>query len=317
MRSSATTSSGRTRTGSSSALRTTPFARSELMRAGCSAPPGTRLCSAAMPARRRACSSERWRSLPPTSVGWGSGGSTSPAPSRTPASSCGPARCSEISSTTAREAGDLELELHGLIEQSFLRLYMGSGEVDEFLAIAARADEAFKATDNDGGLAAAWNLVAHAHFVECRVEPMEEALRTAIPYADRAGDRRLVGYFRIALARAALVGPTPVEQGLERCDEVLRGGQRGPAPRGRRQWNRRVLGGDGGRVRRGAAAAARSSDILAELGMTVSVGRGRTWWGAIELLAGKPAAAEMELRAGVATLQEIGEIGNLAYLVAA
>ena len=218
--------------------------------------------------------------------------------------------------TTAREVGDLELELHGLIEQSFLRLYMGGGEVDEFLAIAARADATFKAAGNDAGLAAAWNLVAHAHFVECRVEAMEEALRTAIPYAERAGDRRLVGYFRIALARAALVGPTPVERGLERCAQVLEEGG------GDRLLEAVVSGIVGyfaamqGRFDEARELSARSRDLLAEIGMTVLVGGGRTYSGAIELLAGAPQAAEAELRAGVTTLQEIGEKGNLATVAA-
>jgi hypothetical protein len=217
---------------------------------------------------------------------------------------------------TARDVGDIELELHGLIEQSFLRLYMGSGEVDEFLAIAARADETFRAAGNDGGLAAAWNLVAHAHFVECRVQAMEDALRTAIPYAERAGDRRLVGYFRIALARAALVGPTPVERGLARCGQVLEEGG------GDRLLEAVVSGIVGyfaamqGRFDEARELSARSRDLLAEIGMTVLVGGGRTYSGAIELLAGQPAAAEAELRAGVATLQEIGEKGNLATVAA-
>ena len=216
----------------------------------------------------------------------------------------------------ALEAGDLELELHSLIEQSFLRLYIGSGEVDEFLAIAARAVEVFTAAGNDGGLAAAWNLVAHARFVECRVEAMEEALRTAIPYAERAGDRRLVGFFRIALARAALVGPTPVERGLERCAQLLEEGG------GDRLLEAVVSGIVGylaameGRFAEAREHSARSRNLLAEIGMTVLLGGGRTYSGAIELLAGAPDAAEAELRAGVATLQEIGEKGNLATVAA-
>ena len=45
-------------------------------------------------------------------------------------------------------------------------------------------------------------------------------------------------------------------------------------------------------------------------------GGGRTYSGAVELLAGDPAAAEREFRAGLATLEAIGEKGNLSTVAA-
>ena len=50
--------------------------------------------------------------------------------------------------------------------------------------------------------------------------------------------------------------------------------------------------------------------------MAVLLGGGRTYSGAVELLAGAPERAEVELRAGVELLESLGEKGNLSTVAA-
>jgi class 3 adenylate cyclase/tetratricopeptide (TPR) repeat protein len=216
----------------------------------------------------------------------------------------------------ASEAGELRLELSAQIEHSFLHIYTGRGDVDEFIRLGERAAREFAALGDESGLSHAWNLIAHAHFVQCRVGEMETALTQALAHAEAAGDRRQCSYLRTALGRAALVGPTPVEAALERCAELLDLGGGDRALEAVLATVHAYLAAMVGRFDEAREAYARSHATLEEIGMPVLLGGGRTYSGAVELLAGDPAAAEQEFRAGVETLESIGEKGNLSTVAA-
>ena len=217
---------------------------------------------------------------------------------------------------TAAAAGDAALGLAVEIERSFLRIYTGEGDVEEFRRLGERAAEAYAGLRDEAGLAQAWNLVAHAHFVECRIAEMESALAHALVHAEAAGDRHLVSFLLTALGRAALVGPLPVEQALARCAELR---ERGAGDRALDAVLRGIhayLCAMQGRFDVAQVESARSRAILEELGMAVLLGGGRTYSGAVELLAGAPERAEVELRAGVELLESLGEKGNLSTVAA-
>ena len=213
-------------------------------------------------------------------------------------------------------AGDVRLELHALIERSFLRIYTGEGDVRKFHKLADRAAAVFTEVGDDPGSSQAASLRAHAHFVECRIADMESALDEALVYAERSGDRRRVLFLLTALGRAALVGPTPSVAAVDRCLGLkeLGGGDR--ALDAVLSSILAYLVAMQGRFDDARELAAQSQAILAESGLKVLQGGGRTYSGAVELLAGDPAAAEAELRAGLATLEAIGERGNRSTVAA-
>ncbi len=213
-------------------------------------------------------------------------------------------------------AGDLRLELHALIERCFLRIYTGEGDVRKFHELADRAAEVFADLGDDPGSSQAASLRAHAHFIECRIAAMESALAEALVYAERSGDRRRVLFLLTALGRAALVGPTPAVHAVDRCQSLKEQGGGDRALEAVLSSVLAYLVAMQGRFDDARELAAQSHSILEESGLTVLHGGGRTYSGAIELLAGDPAAAERELRAGLATLDAIGEKGNLSTVAA-
>ena len=154
-------------------------------------------------------------------------------------------------------AGDVRLELHALIERSFLRIYTGEGDVRKFHKLADRAAVVFAELGDDPGSSQAANLRAHAHFVECRIADMESALDVALVHAERSGDRRRVLFLLTALGRAALVGPTPAVAAVERCHEPQGAGRRRPCARGRALRDPRLPRRHAGPLRRCARARRR------------------------------------------------------------
>jgi class 3 adenylate cyclase/tetratricopeptide (TPR) repeat protein len=216
----------------------------------------------------------------------------------------------------ANAAGELRIELFAQIEHSFLHIYTGRGDVDEFMCLGERAAQEFAALGDEGGLSQAWNLIAHAHFVQCRVGEMETALTQALRHAEAAGDRPQAAYLLRALGRAALVGPTPVEDALQRCAELRELGAGDRALEAVLMAIHAYLSAMLGRFEEAREACAQSHAALQEIGMPVLLGGGRGYSGAVELLAGDPVAAEQELRAGVEMLESIDEKGNLSTVAA-
>ena len=229
------------------------------------------------------------------------------------------ARSGELLEDVVRRAvaaGDVRLELHALIERSFLRIYTGEGDVRKFHKLADRAAVVFADLGDDPGSSQAANLRAHAHFVECRIADMESALDVALVHAERSGDRRRVLFLLTALGRAALVGPTPAVAAVERCHELKEQGGGDRALEAVLSAILAYLVAMQGRFDDARELAAAGHAILEESGLMVLHGGSRTYSGAVELLAGDPAAAEREFRAGLATLEAIGEKGNLSTVAA-
>ncbi len=186
----------------------------------------------------------------------------------------------------------------------------------KFHKLADRAAVVFAELGDDPGSSQAANLRAHAHFVECRIADMESALDVALVHAERSGDRRRVLFLLTALGRAALVGPTPAVAAVERCEGLK---EQGGGDRVLEAVLAAILAylvGMQGRFDDAREFAAAGHAILEESGLMVLHGGSRTYSGAVELLAGDPAAAEREFRAGLATLEAIGEKGNLSTVAA-
>jgi ATP/maltotriose-dependent transcriptional regulator MalT len=118
------------------------------------------------------------------------------------------------------------------------------------------------------------------------------------------------------MARAALAGPTPVPEAIARCRKIA-----AQAPTNR--WLEAVLATISalleamrGRFEIARDLYASTHATLVDLGQPVALAALQTWSGAVELLAGDPAAAEAELRAAFDKLEPMGEKANLATIAA-
>jgi class 3 adenylate cyclase/predicted ATPase len=216
----------------------------------------------------------------------------------------------------AEAASDRLMTCELTLEEALLHAYTYPERgTDELVRAADAVIPEFQELGHDAGLALAWFLIAEAHWLRCRIGPMEEALARALEHAGVEAGREQFEIWN-GMARAALAGPLPVPDALARCREI---GTSAPANRSLEAVLATIsalLEAMRGRFDVARELYAQSHATLADLGKTVSLAALQTWSGAVELLAGDPIAAESELRAAFNTLEPTGEKANLATIAA-
>ncbi len=214
-------------------------------------------------------------------------------------------------------AGDERLRL--LIDIHHLSARMAlhpEGLAEEAERLARRAIERFEAWNDDRGLAAAWSLMADALHFWAQRAAMSDALERAIEHASLAGDRQMETDLALGLASNLYWGPTPVDEGLRRIDELV------PLAHGNRGVEARMLyfkaGFEGmrGRFEEARALIERARTTFNDLGNRLRLATMSFVVGPIELYAGDPVAAERELRANCEELQRMGEKNALCSIAA-
>ena len=88
-------------------------------------------------------------------------------------------------------------------------------------SVADQAMTVFKRHGDEGGLARAWLHIAEIHWTRSRCAEMEKVLERALRHADIAEARRERSRIVRDLARAAVIGPRPVDDGIRRCTSIL------------------------------------------------------------------------------------------------
>lgn len=190
-------------------------------------------------------------------------------------------------------------------------------EVDSVMPI-------FEAAGNEVGLTAAWRVRNLAYVTALRYDAGFEAAEQIIRHAAAAGDARQQRRGAVAYAIAALHGPSPVAEGIPRCEELIvtvEGDRRTQAVV---QGSLAQLLAMDGQTERARAAYASARDMLSELGPSVVLASTSLDAGPVEILAGDLEAAERLLRADYAELERLGEsylrstvAGLLAHVLAA
>lgn len=152
-----------------------------------------------------------------------------------------------------------------------------------------------------------WRLVGYLHATACRYGEAAEAARHAIEQARLAGDVRQEARAVTTYATAALYGPTPVEEAIRRCEEIV------AAELGDRQAEGLVLAALAqlsamrGEIDRGRELARQARALLEEIGGEVAAASTSLDSAGIEVLAGNFAAAEADLRRDYELLERMGE----------
>jgi class 3 adenylate cyclase/tetratricopeptide (TPR) repeat protein len=212
---------------------------------------------------------------------------------------------------------DQRLAARTAVERSFLNLHSDpvawANQTEEVVSGAITELERHR---DDFGLARAWIAMALVHYLRCRVAEMETMLERALLYARRAGSGPQVSTILNAMARAALVGPTPVVEALAVCQAI---GRERPEDRKLEavlSYVNAVLEAMRGHIDEARALYRQGHAIYEELGMTRWLAAVRAYSGAVELLADDPAAAERELREGSVVLHATGDTANLSTVAA-
>jgi len=217
----------------------------------------------------------------------------------------------------ARAVGDRRLEIRAVIELEFHAALTGTAaSTAEIVAVAEDALPVLEELGDDTGLARVWRLISEAHVIASRWEDRTTALERALRYAQRAGDRRQQSSIIALLAQALHYGPTPADEAIARCEELLADA---PNDRALSAALMSTLGGLYAMLAefdRARSLWLRSRELYEELGLEHRRAARSLIPATIELLAGDPVAAERELRLGYETLAAMGETYVRATLAA-
>ena len=208
----------------------------------------------------------------------------------------------------ARRIGDMRLETRAVLTRLAVDLYAGDpGAASQALELAAEAIARFEATGDHAGLARAWRMVMVVHGTVGRYDEAAGAAEQVVEHAGIANDARMVARGAAGYASVALRGSLPAPAVLERCERFtaqIRGDRKAEAVIAGVVAQLHAMRGD---FARGRELYETQRQMLADLGpsvtaMSTSIERAR-----VESLAGDLAAAERELRADDAALDELGE----------
>jgi tetratricopeptide (TPR) repeat protein len=187
---------------------------------------------------------------------------------------------------------------------------------DEIMRVTALVIPVFEAASDHSSLAKAWELLAmHDLHVLLRLQTALGRLERALEHATLAGDAGEQAEIRFWIAFAIADGPTPVEEGIARVDELF-ASARGPYEQAHRSAFLARLNARLGRFDEARRLGDDAAQTYRELGLQLLVAGMANVWGPIELLAGDPVAAEATLREGYDGLEQMGEKGYLSTVAA-
>ena len=222
--------------------------------------------------------------------------------------------------TGARALGDEPVAIAAELVRLQLHLRSEAAtSIDDVMKQTELAIADLAVSEDPRALARAWRLLELANGVSGRYKAAGDANTLALEYARRAGDRVLEKRLYSSAAQVALSGPSPAPDGIVRCEELLRmaeGDRRAQGVTLAALAHLRAMVGDLDRAREDYR---RGRVILEELGLRFDASLISIDSGAVELLAGDPAAAEAELRKDYEALDAMGEhnyISSIAGLLA-
>jgi tetratricopeptide (TPR) repeat protein len=208
----------------------------------------------------------------------------------------------------ARSQDDAMLFTNASLVHLFLRYTLDpQGRTDQVLREAQDAIPILEAAGDHAGLVRAWRLLAWVHGTACQYGAAERAVQAAVDHARLACDRRAETRNQMSLALSALYGPTAVPTAIAIAREISSGVEDDRRAEGVVLCALSHMHGLKGDFVEARLLYRAARATLEELGgkvmaATVSLNSGR-----VELLAGRPDAAEAELRADYDVLVAIGE----------
>ena len=208
----------------------------------------------------------------------------------------------------ARGVGDRRLESRASVQRAFLLLHTDPERwTDEARGEAERAISALEEIGDELELARAWQLASHVEFFDGMMATCDAKLERALSHARRAEDSREEARILRWLASSALWGPLPVEDAIERCEEILERTQGNSLVQANCHVRLAGLEAMRGRFDEARRRTAQARALLTEFGLTYFLAHSRDVAALVERLAGNPAGAEAELRASYEELRDMGE----------
>jgi predicted ATPase/class 3 adenylate cyclase len=216
----------------------------------------------------------------------------------------------------AEEQKDEALVATTRIARLRLQLQTEGTPEEEAVAEVERAIPVLERLDAHAGLARAWRVLTQLHWQAARYGEAEQATWRVIEHARLAGNTLLASRTTSNVAICLLRGPTPVDQAIERCRElrILTGGDhKAEALVLCALAHLHAMRGEFDEAR---VLYRQSRAMFEEYGWHFLAALTSLDSGPIELLAGDPAAAELELRKDHEVLERMGERNYLSTTAA-
>jgi tetratricopeptide (TPR) repeat protein len=212
-----------------------------------------------------------------------------------------------------RATGDRWVAADAAVALTHLRLFTGPAMTHETARQElAQAELVFREFGDEAGLARAVGLAAQMRLWSGEAAAAMEELERAARHAHSAGDRLQEIESLHYVLISAMHGPVTVTAGRERTDRIqgeMDGDHRLKVTVIRARALFDAMSGDFAGARAGIAAAL---TLAEQLGLGVDLAGAQSDASEIEVLAGRPDAAEQVLRISVAAMQKRGDQGHLA-----
>ena len=216
----------------------------------------------------------------------------------------------------AAEAGDERSAARVLVQEQFLHLLLAQEGGSEEAALAVgRVVPIFERHADQRGLCSARRLEAWLHWNGARAAAATQAWEQAAAHASRVGDEHARAEILTWIASSLWIGPTPVVEGIDRCEEILRDVRGHLEAEALTLRHLGSLHAMNGRYDLGRSLLATSNAVFEDLGLTLNAATSQNE-AVMELSAGDPAAAETSLRAGFDALERMGERAFLSTTAA-
>jgi tetratricopeptide (TPR) repeat protein len=214
--------------------------------------------------------------------------------------------------SAAADVDDAALRVAADVERMICRLQVLTISGEEAIAAARAALPALEGSGDDVAIGRAWGMIVHAHLLLGQYGPIGGAAEQALEAARRSGARRTERELLFWLSGAQLYGPTPVDEGLAKSEQLV------PDPRERVEIAHKLhwrggLAAFAGRTD-GVREIEQAREIYRDLGLTLRWAGTAIAAGIGSLAVGDPDRAESVLRESLAELERMGEKGYLSTL---
>ena len=191
-----------------------------------------------------------------------------------------------------------------------IRLMVDPASLSRAVSEVSRCIEIFERVGDDQGLARAWILMSDVHWARSAIAAASDAAGRAVGYAAGAGDSRIEADGLGIVALCSAHGPTPVDEGIRRCEEILAlpGLRRSAQARAMRFLGlMRAMAGD---ADEGRALVDRSMAMVQELGLQRHVG---SVWQVRGMMATLVGDHEEAVRAHRRSYEILSGLGDTSY----
>ena len=218
----------------------------------------------------------------------------------------------------AERTGNRRIAASAQLMTMRVRLY--SAEPGDWSAQTLRiADEAIPLFESEAAhleLARAWRLVGFVHGIAARYGQSSDAVSRSMTHARLAGDERLIARNALGLSISTLLGPTPVPQAIEHCEQMIADGLSDRQAESKILCTLAQLHAMNGEFDRARALYQRGRGLVRDLGQGVNAASTGIDLLLVELLAGDLAAAEREVMVDYTFLANAGETYFMSTIAA-